>query len=281
MTESKERMKLDEVGDWSELKLEILKKYAGAYTKILRGNKLHPIYIDGFAGAGEHISKRTQESIAGSPRNALEIEPPFEEFHFVDLNPKRATNLQKLAGDKDNVYVYSGDSNALLISKIFPRVRYKEYKRALCLLDPYGLHLSWEVIKAAAESKTIEIFLNFPVMDMNMNVLWRRPENVTKENIARMNFSWGDDSWKNAAYKKQETLFGPEDEKQPNEAIAAAFRERLKQVAGFKYVPEPAPMRNSTSAVVYYLFFAAQQPTAANIVTDILNNYRKLGKLHG
>jgi hypothetical protein len=32
---------------------------------------------------------------------------------------------------------------------------------------------------------------------------------------------------------------------------------------------------------VYYLFFAAQQPTAANIVADILNNYRKLGKLHG
>jgi three-Cys-motif partner protein len=112
MTKPKERVKLEEVGDWSELKLEILKKYAGAYTKILRANKLHPIYIDGFAGAGEHISKRTQESIAGSPRNALEIEPPFEEFHFVDLNPKRATNLQKLAGDKDNVYVYSGDSRA-------------------------------------------------------------------------------------------------------------------------------------------------------------------------
>ena len=45
-------VKFDEVGTWSELKLEILTKYAKAYTTILRQNRLHPIYIDGFAGAG-------------------------------------------------------------------------------------------------------------------------------------------------------------------------------------------------------------------------------------
>ena len=116
---------------------------------------------------------------------------------------------------------------------------------------------------------------------MNMNVLWWHPEATTQENITRMNNFWGDDSWRDAAYKKQETLFGPEDTKQPNEVIASAFQERLKKVAGFKHVSEPAPMRNSTGAVVYYLFFAAQQPAAASIVNDILNSYRKQGKLHG
>jgi three-Cys-motif partner protein len=96
-----------------------------------------------------------------------------------------------------------------------------------------------------------------------------------------MNNFWGDESWREAAYRKEQTLFGFQDEKQPNEVIAAAFQERLKKVAGFKYAPQPAPMRNSTGAVVYYLFFAAQQPAADNIVSGILNNYRKLGKLHG
>ena len=281
MTSRQKPLRLDEVGDWSELKLEILKKYAGAYTKILRGNKLRPIYIDGFAGAGQHVSRRTKELIPGSPLNALNIDPPFEEFYLVDLRQERVDNLQRLTADKKNVHIYSGDSNALLVSEIFPRIRYKEYKRALCVLDPYGLHLEWRVIKSAAESDTIEVFLNFPLMDMNMNVLWWRPEAATQENTTRMNNFWGDDSWRNAAYTTQETLFGPADEKQPNEVIAAAFRERLKKVAGFKYVPEPAPMRNSTGAVVYYLFFAAQQPTAANIVGDILNSYRKQGKLRG
>jgi len=172
---------LDEVGDWSELKLEILSKYASAYTKILRGNRLHPIYIDGFAGAGQHVSKRTKELIPGSPLNALNVQPPFEEFHLIDLSKERVENLQRLTTDKKNVHIYSGDSNAILIAEIFPKVRYEDYRRALCVLDPYGLHLDWKVIRTAAESNTIEIFLNFPVMDMNMNVLWRHPEAVTKE----------------------------------------------------------------------------------------------------
>ena len=274
-------VKLDEVGDWSELKLEILRKYAKAYTTILRGNRLLPIYIDGFAGAGQHVSKSTKELIPGSPLNALNIEPPFEEFHLIDLQQERVDNLRRLTKDKKNVHIYSGDSNALLVSEILPRVRREDYKRALCVLDPYGLHLSWKVIHAAGQSKTVEIFLNFPVMDMNMNVLLWRLEDATQENVARMNNFWGDDSWRQAAYKTTQSLFGPEDEKQPNEAIAAAFRERLQKGAGFKYVPEPAPMRNSMGAVVYYLYFAAQVHTADHIVNDILDNYRKQGKLRG
>jgi three-Cys-motif partner protein len=281
MSKPTKPVKLDEVGDWSELKLEVLTKYASAYTTIVRGNRLHPIYIDGFAGAGQHISKRTQELILGSPLNALNVEPPFEEFHLVDLKQERVDNLQRLTADYKNVHIYSGDSNELLVAKIFPTVQYAEYKRALCVLDPYGLHLDWRVIKTAGASNTIEIFLNFPVMDMNMNVLLWRPESATPENISRMNDFWGDDSWRTAAYKNEQTLFGPQEEKQPNEVIASAFKKRLKEVAGFKHVSEPAPMRNSTGAIVYYLFFAAHQKTADKIVTEILEKYRREGKLRG
>jgi three-Cys-motif partner protein len=68
-------------------------------------------------------------------------------------------------------------------------------------------------------------------------------------------------------------FFGWED-KTDNEAVAKAFRDRLKKVAGFAYVPEPSPMRNSKGATIYYLFFASQKPAAADIVTDIFNKYR-------
>ena len=34
-------MKFDEIGIWSEVKLEIIEKYANAYTKILKKNKSH------------------------------------------------------------------------------------------------------------------------------------------------------------------------------------------------------------------------------------------------
>jgi three-Cys-motif partner protein len=272
-------LKLDEVGAWSELKLEILKKYASAYTRILRSYKLRPVYIDGFAGAGQHISRKTGDLIPGSPLNALSIEPPFEEFHLIDLKEERTENLKRLAAGTPNVHVYNGNSNEVLLSKVFPNIRYEDFRRALCVLDPYGLHLNWEVMNAAARYKTIEIFLNFPVLDMNRNVLWKS-EGALLENRGRMNAFWGDDSWQKIAYRTDTNLFG-EPEKQSNEVIVAAFRDRLHKIAGFQYVPEPAPMRNSTGAVVYYLFFAAHKPAAANIVTDIFERYRKTGKLRG
>ena len=67
------------------------------------------------------------------------------------------------------------------------------------------------------------------------------------------------------------------EEKTANEAIAAAYRERLKNVAGFDYVPEPMPMRNTKGAVVYYLFFASHNPVAKKIVEYIFDKYRNTG----
>jgi hypothetical protein len=34
------------------------------------------------------------------------------------------------------------------------------------------------------------------------------------------------------------------------------------------------PMRNTTGAIVYYLYFAAQKPVGAKIVTEIFKKYR-------
>jgi hypothetical protein len=45
------------------------------------------------------------------------------------------------------------------------------------------------------------------------------------------------------------------------------------EVAGFKEVPEPIPMRNSRNATVYYLFFASQNATGAKIARQILKSY--------
>jgi len=146
----------------------------------------------------------------------------------------------------------------------------------LCILDPYGLHLKWSVIAEAAKKETIEVFLNFPTLDMNRNVLLWKPEDASPDDIERMNAFWGDQTWRDMAYSTTGNLFGwPE--KQPNDVIAEAFRERLQKVAGFKYVPEPVPMKNSRSAILYYLFFAAQKETAENIVVDIFKKYRKQG----
>lgn len=91
---------------------------------------------------------------------------------------------------------------------------------------------------------------------------------------------WGDESWEKAAYSSDWNLFDLT-EKGSNEDVAQAFQKRLKDVAGFGFVPAPIPMRNSKGATVYYLFFAAHKPVAADIVTHIFNSYRHTGEKHG
>jgi three-Cys-motif partner protein len=69
-------LRLDEIGYWSEVKLEIVRKYASAYSRIMaapaqaRTIRAHS-YIDAFAGAGTHISKATGEMVPGKGRRRL------------------------------------------------------------------------------------------------------------------------------------------------------------------------------------------------------------------
>jgi three-Cys-motif partner protein len=149
-------------------------------------------------------------------------------------------------------------------------------------LDPYGLQLDWKVIAYAGHLKTVDLFLNFPIMDINRNALWTEPQRVKPAMAARLSAFWGDETWREAAYhpSAQGDLFGVTLEKVSNGAVVAAFRARLRDIGGFANVPEPLPMKNASGAVVYYLFFASQNTTANKIVLDIFGRYRTMAS-HG
>ena len=83
-------IQFDEIGSWSELKLEIVEKYGAAYTTAFAGQKgrgLRKYYIDAFSGAGIHLSKLTGRQIEGSPARALKVRPAFDHFYFTLLKP--------------------------------------------------------------------------------------------------------------------------------------------------------------------------------------------------
>lgn len=193
------------------------------------------------------------------------------------MDADKTAYLEKLCEGRENVHFHAGDTNEYLTKELLPKIQFRNYNRALCLLDPYGLHLDWKVIQAAGQSKAVDMFLNFPVMDMNRNAFWRHSNSAPRDGIERMTQFWGDETWRTVAYVEnpQGDMFGRVDMvKQDNDAIVAAFRERLKTVARFSFVPEAVPMRNSRNAVVYYLFFASQKPVAEKILLDILRKYK-------
>ncbi len=195
-------MQFDEIGYWSEIKLDIVKRYATEYSKIIsHQGRLRHFYIDAFSGPGLHVRKMTGEMIRGSPLNALAVVPPFNGYWFIDLDEEKIEFLRAEVGPREDVEFFPGDCNEVLLKHLFPRVTYESYSRALCLIDPYGLHLDWSVLELAGAMRTVESFLNFPVADMNRNILWHDPQGVAADDVMRMTRFWGDESWRAAAYE--------------------------------------------------------------------------------
>lgn len=278
----------EKIGPWTEVKHEIIRKYAKAYSTILSKQqrpRLDHAYIDAFAGAGRYLSKASGLLVPGSTESALAIAPPFHEYHFIDIHDVKISRLERIARDRSDVSVYHGDCNEVLVKQVFPRIRWDHYRRGLCLLDPYGLDLDWETVRSAAAMRTVEIFINFPTMAINRNPLRRDPSSVALGQAERMTAFWGDESWRERFYqpRPQLDLWGeqPDEKAVDNEAVAQAYRERLRTIAGFKYVPPPLPMRNSSNAILYYLFFASHKAVAGDIVEQIFDKYRSGGRTRG
>jgi three-Cys-motif partner protein len=267
---------LDEVGLWTEMKLDIIRDYSAAYSKILSKQSAkikHFAYIDAFAGPGHHVSRTTKKVIEGSP--AIALGQRFDHYHFIDLDGEMTGLLTNLSGTRTDVTIYTGDCNKILLQDVFPQCRYEDRRRALCLLDPYDLNPSWEVVRTAAAMGSIEVVVNFMVMHANRDVLLKTGwENAKPAEIAKMDAFWGDESWREAAYRTERDLFGEVRKKARNEDLAEAYRSRLMDAAGFEYVTAPLPMRNSRGNIMYYLYFAGPNEVGYRIATSIFDKKR-------
>lgn len=270
------------IGLWTEIKLQIIREYAAAYTTILKEKEWCRGYgyIDAFSGPGEFVSKEDRDRIIlGSPINALNIEHKFTEYHFIDIDRSKLDHLQNLIAGRPErkvIHLHPGDANQILRQKIIPSFQYDLFKRALCILDPYGLDIEWQTIEAIGKTKTMDVFLNFPLMDINRNAALKILEASNPEEGMRLTKIWGDNSWKDLAYVEQHDLFSAPvliKKGEGNEILKRGFQERLTKVAEFSFVPEPILMRNRVGGHLYFLFFASHQPVAKNIAKDILRKW--------
>jgi three-Cys-motif partner protein len=125
--------------------------------------------------------------VLGSPLNALLVRPPFREYHIIDLDGDKISLLSEAIGKRQDVFLHKGNCNEVLLRDVFPKVRREHYKRGLCLLEPYGLTLDWKVIREAGSMQSLDIFVNFPIYDININILRRDSSTAFPVHIERMN----------------------------------------------------------------------------------------------
>lgn len=294
-------------GNWTEQKLECVSKYLHAYTKIMSKQPFRFAYIDAFAGTGyreiendEDIGELIFPDLAspevasfhdGSARNALEVEPPFMKYVFIEKNRDRYAELQELKEEyllkpefsENMIECVQTDANEYL--KGLCRKRWKTH-RALVFLDPYGMQVEWTTIESIAETQAIDLWILFPLGTVNR--LLKNDGEIRPVLQARLDMSFGEHGWYDAFYQsaKQLSLFDEEERWQKAGNIFVTieqyFIERLQGI--FKEVaPNPLILRNSKNVPLYLLCFAAGNqkgaPIAVKIAKDILEGMQNPSQL--
>jgi three-Cys-motif partner protein len=269
----------DLIGKWSVEKLELLRKYLEAYLKILtnqpwcRGYE----YIDAFAGTGKPKTREEQKFVDGSPRIALNLSPPFTQYHFIEQTDWRVEKLQKMRKDFPvrSIAIYHGDCNRILREQILPQLPYESKKRAIAFIDPFGMQFDWQTMEALASVRTVESVLNFPVMAINRGVLRKNPDMISETAKNRLDQFWGTADWMVDLYEEEQTLFGPEIVKKQlsGKEFGRAFKKRLEEI--FPQCSNPILMANRKNAPLYCLIFAGHNATGKKIAEDIFAKHEK------
>lgn len=293
-------------GSWTERKLTVLAGYLQSYTTALKNkptaeNPFPKAFIDAFAGTGSRSARREddppgqrrlvfpdladeepQRLLDGSPRIALQTQPPFDSFIFIEQDPERCRQLEKLKSEfpshRDDIDIRQGDANEEI--RALCR-KYWSFHRAVLFLDPYGMQVEWTTIEAIASTRAIDLWLLFP-LGIGVNRLLTRSGDIPKGWRRRLDLLLGTDDWYDQLYEVETnpTLFGSDEErvvKATTETIGRLFIDRLKEI--FPGVAEqPGVLRNSVNNPLYLLCFAAANergaPIALNIANQLLRDLR-------
>ncbi|MBF2075138.1 MAG: three-Cys-motif partner protein TcmP [Synechococcales cyanobacterium C42_A2020_086] len=282
----------DIIGRWSEEKLDLLAKYLKAYSVIMNEQKKSWLrayyYIDAFAGSVRPRAKEDEQRyIDGSPLRALQTEPRFDGYWFIDVSPRRVERVQHLREEFPDrvIEVRQGNCNEVLRNEIVPRLPYSSMQRAFVFLDPYGLQVDWETVQELANTKTCDIFVNFSVMGVTR--LLPRDQDPDPEVVEQLSQVMGSTDWITQIYREppgiQLDIFGNPTEPASSrdtiqaEWLARLYTEQLRSL--FPHVSRPVLMRNSTNSVLYSLCLASHNQTAIKITNEIFNRYERLRDL--
>lgn len=282
-------------GNWTEDKLLRLRKYLSAYTTIFTSNErasyLTTIYVDAFAGTGQRAAPSpdsptpllfdndAEELKKGSAVIALENNPPFDRFLFIERKAEFARQLddlrERFPERASRIEIRQGEANQRL--QQWAAETDWRIHRAVVFLDPYGMEVEWSTIESLAKTKAIDLWILFPLGQAVIRLLTKQPpEGPWADRLTQF---FGTNEWRNAFYKPspQYSLFsdGHVLERDVDfEAVGTFFRDRLLSL--FPGVSRSLPLHNSKGVPIYLLCLAAANakgaPTATKIANDILKD---------
>lgn len=229
------------------------------------------------------VEPEVQRFLDGSARKALKVEPGFHRFTFIEKDPRKVGELQKLRDEFPDkpIRIECGDANEWVQS--ICREGW-DYRRAVLFLDPFGMQVSWQTLETVARTKSIDVWLLFP-LGVAISRLLKRDGDIDEALCRRLDFVFGDRSWHDAFYRTdapvqpgavQRGLFDFEDETPEPEypwkadfsVIEDYFKARLRTIFA-KVADNTVRLKNSKNIPLYLLFFMAGNERGAPIAVKI------------
>jgi three-Cys-motif partner protein len=280
-------------GAWTQQKLEALGKYLKAYTTIFKKNpraRFYSIsYVDAFAGTGTlqrpqlggladlipGLRENEQRYRKGSVLRAIEIEPPFDKYVFIEKDAAKCQELRALVtGISRNISVINEDANSAIL-RWCKNINARR-ERAVVFLDPFGAAVKWSAIAALGKTKAVDLWVLFPYSAINrMLVREGKPQASWAHRLTEV---FGTTKWEDAFYssisytslldstEKVESIHKSADYRK----ITSFFVERL--ATEFEAVSKPLPLYNSNGSLLFTLFFAAGNNVSARTGLKIANS---------
>jgi three-Cys-motif partner protein len=265
-------------GSWTEDKLDRITKYLQAYATALKNQPFRRLYVDAFAGTGYRASRRPGETVRGlfqlpettalaqgSARRALEIEPPFDEYVFIEANLGHFRELRRLdqeyPGRHDRIRFINEEANGA-IEKICCSTDWRRW-RSVMFLDPYGMQVDWKSIEKIAGVRHIDLWYLFPVGTVQR--LLPRRGRISPGWETALDRLLGDPGWRTDFYEisRQLSLLG-DTAGQRKVADVCVIEEyvsrRLARIFEGGVAKKALELRNSKGSCLYLLFFACGNP---------------------
>ena len=283
-------------GSWTEIKLDKLRQYLRQYRIALKEkpskeNPFKTLYIDAFAGTGYRTTSAPSEPTSllfpeldsfldGSARIALQIEPRFHEYIFIEKDPTRFAQLERLKEEfpslAQHIILHNTEANAC-IKGLCQRPLWKNH-RAVMFLDPFGMQITWDTIEAIAKTQAIDLWLLFP-LGVAVNRILTKNGRISPTWRSKLDAMFGATDWYDSFYQKTPGSLLFEDEEQVEkvanfDSISKYYVSRLKTV--FAGVAEkPLPLYNSRNNPIFMLCFAVGNPRGKDVALRIANHILK------
>jgi three-Cys-motif partner protein len=250
---------------WTADKLKFLENYIPAFKKATQ-RAFNTHYVDGFAGPG--INNIEGKEHQGSPLIALNTNPPFTKYFFVEQDKRAYSALeQRVKAHQHTTLVSLFNKNFnTAVGKILAKI--PDLSPTLFFLDPEGLELEWQTLQLISHRTKADIFILISSSGVNRNV-------DIPSMHDRITHFYGTEEWKEIL-RKFDTKGYPAGTTR-FEAFTNFYVQRLNQI-GFTNAEEFLIARNDKNVPLHALVFAVKsdkgEAPALRIAKKVLENLK-------